>query len=140
MPSSQSLIGRSRPGISSSARAAGFPAATGALAAHATLTKLVCTSPDFHRTQRAAAGSVLLQCAPNGVDFVSVVEAELGGELRLQLPRQGEAARRPALQGARVGAQQRQQAERATELFTSLQQFGYKLVVWEPHLPESTSD
>tara|TARA_B110001452_G_scaffold109399_1_gene90776 strand:+ start:247 stop:1320 length:1074 start_codon:yes stop_codon:yes gene_type:complete len=56
---------------SSSARAAGFPAAHGALAAHATLTKLVCTSPDFHRTQRAAAGSVLLQCAPNGVDFPS---------------------------------------------------------------------
>lgn len=52
----------------SSTRAA---AAAASPAARATLTKLVCTTPDFHRTQRAAAGSVWLQCAPNGVDFPS---------------------------------------------------------------------
>ena len=35
---------------------------------------------------------------------------------------------------------QRQQELQATEFFTSLQQYGYKLLDWEPHLPESTSD
>ena len=35
---------------------------------------------------------------------------------------------------------QRQQELQAPEFFTSLQQYGYKLLDWEPHLPESTSD
>ena len=33
--------------------------------------KLVCTSPNFHRAQHHAAGSVWLTCSPNGLDFFS---------------------------------------------------------------------
>jgi len=33
--------------------------------------KLVCTSPNFHRAQHHAAGSMWLTCSPNGADFPS---------------------------------------------------------------------